>query len=268
MKVDFDLKTADGKTADAMAKAIEARRKELGVTTGNACIALMLNVLKSLKADTRIADEKRSDIRVANADSKYCPSWKRTGGGKARRILRSGKDGCEVKPEKVVWQCGKYHKGEECHAYEVKDIVSDGKSLDYIIVCGGETEARKLAEAFHARKVRQSKGLARFALGLAGQQVYQSGNAEAVAVSDRARQTGLRNVETRVSDSGFATGDVSVEVHDRLDYAAIALHGSVDAAVQRAVAKMLGFLAHRTKDKGLHDSLKATIDELRKGAEA
>ena len=96
MQVDFDLRTADGKTADAMAKAIEARRKELGVTTGNACVALMLNILKTIKADTRLADEKRSKIQIANADAKYCPSWKRTGGGKARRILRSGKDGCEV----------------------------------------------------------------------------------------------------------------------------------------------------------------------------
>ena len=76
MEISFDLRTDRNEKADAMRRILETRSKELGYTTGQSCRALVINVLKPLRADTRVANENApSKITVVESDSRYFPSW-------------------------------------------------------------------------------------------------------------------------------------------------------------------------------------------------
>ena len=266
MNLTFNLVTDRGQTVDAMQKVIEARSRELGFTTKESCIALVINVLKSIRADTRVANPReKGDITVSNADSQYTPSWKRCG-RYARRVLRSGANGCEVKPSKVVWRCPKYRRGEEIHSYEVTDRFGDGKTLRYILVCDGEKSASRHARAFHKAQIMRGRNLARFVLGTAMHMVHSQENPATGEIVKEAKRTGLNSVKASVAERGFNSGNVHVSVSDELEYATNALRhgeGYVNTALQKALNKMTGYINHRLREKGIEETLKIPYEELK-----
>ena len=267
MKLTFNLVTDTGQDVDAMRKVIEARSRELGFTTKESCIALVINVLRSIRADTKAANPReKADISISNADSRYTPSWKRAG-QHSKRVLRCGANGCEVKPSKVVWRCPKYRKGEEIHSYEVTDRIGDGKTLVYILVCEDEKKASQYAKAFHKAQIMRGRNLARFVLGMAMHKVHSQENPATGEIAEEAKRTGLRNVKASVSEQGFNSGNVHVSVSDELEYATCALRhgeGYVNTALQKALNKMTGYINHRLKDKGIGETLKIPYEELKR----
>lgn len=140
MDIKLDLKTSDGRPAEVLSQIIELRRQELGETTKQACVALTIGILKSIRAATTIAKTK-GDIKVTCVDGTYTPSFKRDKGSKGKnvsaRVLRSGQNGPVVTPSKVVWKVGKYVRGESVHAYQVVDKVGPSKTYEYILVVDG-----------------------------------------------------------------------------------------------------------------------------------
>ena len=116
------------------------------------------------------------DISLTLADSKYFPSFKRDKGAKGKnvsqRVLRQGQNGPVVTPKKVVWKLGKYTKKQVAHSYEVQDKISDDKVIEYIIVAETEKKALRFAKQFHRSRVKQYKGLAKVAIGMAMKAVY------------------------------------------------------------------------------------------------
>lgn len=71
---------ADGSPADvAIQNIVAARTKELGETTEQACTALAINILKSIRADTTTA-KLDADIEVEDVTAQYYPSFKREKG--------------------------------------------------------------------------------------------------------------------------------------------------------------------------------------------
>lgn len=75
MDITFDLTTSDGKPVEAFSKIIEARRRELGETTKQSCVALAQTILRALRVQTKTAKENEMDIEVTLADSSYYPSF-------------------------------------------------------------------------------------------------------------------------------------------------------------------------------------------------
>lgn len=140
MDIKLDLKTPDGRPAEVLSQIIELRSRELGETTKQACVALTIGILKSIRAATTVAKTK-GDIKVTCVDDKYTPSFKREKGAKGKnvstRVLRSGQNGPEVSPSKVVWKTGKYVRGEVVHSYQVIDKISPEKTYEYILVISG-----------------------------------------------------------------------------------------------------------------------------------
>lgn len=196
------------------------------------------------------------DVSVKLADDKYWPSFKRDKGSKGKkvseRVLRQGPDGPVVKPDKVVWRLGKYAKGQVAHSYEVEDKVSSDKTIKYIIVCSSEKEALKTARQFHKSRVKRHKSLAKHALSLAMKAIYDKGSASD-NVSKEVKSLAQQNVDAHVRDSGFNRGDVQVHVHDKLNYAALALQNassSVSTAISNAVNKTFGYIKSRVKQNG------------------
>lgn len=87
--ISLDLRAEDGRTIDAMAQIIKTRARELGETTAQACAALAINVLKSIRAVTKVANEKSVNIEIKCVDGQYWPSWRKRG-KYSERVLRAG----------------------------------------------------------------------------------------------------------------------------------------------------------------------------------
>ena len=256
MEINFSLETPDGKPAEALAQIIEARRRELGETTKQSCVAVASNILRSLRAETKVAKESQMEISVKLADDKYYPSFRRDKGSKGKmvsqRVLRQGKNGPVVTPDKVVWRVGKYAKGEVIHSFEVVDKVSDQKEVKYIMVAKSEKDAMKYAKQFHRGRVKRHKYLAKHAIGLAMKAIYDKGGANDNVNKD-VRDIARQNVDTSVRETGFNEGEVNIHIHDKLDYAALALQNgqaSVNIAIQNAVNKIFGLIKQRVKHNG------------------
>ena len=258
----------DGKDVSALSQLLAIRKHELGETTKQSCIALMQNVLRSLRGQTKVADSKQISLKIQLA-SEYIPSWKREAGSKkSRRILRAGLDGPEVNPDKVVWNAGKYVKSEVLHAYTVIDEISTDKQYKYILVSKDYDSAEKYAKKRHESIVKKHKGLAKLAISLAMKELF--GTAVTDKVSGSANQIAQQNYSTKIDEQGFNSGIVEIEAHDKLDYAELALQdgpASVQTAMQNALNKMVGFLEMKLHQKGesIDDSLKIGLQEIVNG---
>lgn len=254
----------------AMQNIIAARTKELGETTENACVALVINILKSLRADSKLASLK-ADISVEDVTGQYTPSFKREKGTKgkniSKRVLRSGKDGSVVNPDKVVWMCGKYHKGEQLHTYKVTDKIAQDVKYEYLMVTEDPKKAQRHATKFHTNKVKRTRGLAKYVLGLAMHKVHNKESIDA-SVTSEAQTIGMQNAEVNVHRQGFNSGSISISVHDKLDYAALALKSGdngVQLAMQRALNSMTAYINKRLDGKGIQDKLAIPFEDMPKG---
>lgn len=237
-EITFDLTDPNGTPAEqAVARIVAMRTKELGETTENTCVALIINILKSLRADSKLASLK-TNITVEDVTGQYYPSFKREKGSKGKnvstRVLRSGgRNGAVVTPDKVMWLCGKYHKGEKLHTYKVTDHIAQDEKFEYLAVAETQKKAEQHAKKFHIAKVKRTRGLAKYVLGLAMHRVHSK---EIVNqnVTNEAQTIGMNNAEVNVQRQGFNSGSISISVHDKLDYAALALK-SGENGVQMAM---------------------------------
>lgn len=50
MELTFNLQTPDGRQAEVLAQVIEARKRELGETTKQSCVALAQTILRAIRA--------------------------------------------------------------------------------------------------------------------------------------------------------------------------------------------------------------------------
>jgi len=165
--------------------------------------------------------------------AQYYPSFKREKGSKGKkismRVLRAGgKDGAVVQPDKVVWACGNYVKGEKLFTFKVTDHISQDKSFSYLMVAKSPKVAESHARKFHRAKVKRTRGLAKYALGIAMNRVHSK---ESVGgkVEAEAKTTAQKEVVVDVRNQGFNSGSISIFVHDRLNYAALALKSGENA---------------------------------------
>ena len=266
IEVKMDMTAGDGRAIDTMHDIIEMRRKELGETSAQACVAMTIGILKSLRAGTKIA-KTSAHISVTNTDDRYTPSWSQQGKGKPMRVLRAGKDGPQVAPEKVVWKVGPYVRGEVVHSYEVIDTIAEDKQVKYIFVTkGSKSEATKYARERHKRWVMKYRGLAKVALGLAMHAVSSKQNPSVGNVSQEAQTLGMKVTSANITDTGIDSGHVNVHVEDNLNYASLALkqgEGYVETAVQRALNSAVGYLNKRLAKRGIEDKLDAPFPEVK-----
>ena len=266
MDINLDLQTSNGAPAQALAAIIEARRRELGETTMQSCIAMAEGILRSLRAQTKIANESKNvKLSVNDVSGQYVAGWKREG-AKSKRVLRLGEHGSTVQSDKVIWKVGKYVKGEVVHVFKVVDSTADPKIDKYLLVTTDEKTAKDYAMERHKKLVLRYKGLARTAISLAMKAVYNKG-AALDNVSNEAAQTAKEVTQVRVNDTGFNSGTASVYVHDGLNYAVAALkdgESSVSQAVNAALRKTMGYIMQKVKSTGgsIDKSLKTTVDEL------
>ena len=260
--VDIDLVSDNGNPIDQeIGKIIAMRTRELNETTQDACVALAINILKSIRANTKLA-KLSGQIDIEDVTSQYTPSWKRMGKGKNVRVLRAGKDGSEINPMKVRWLCGGYSKGEKLYTYKITDNISQDKKREYLIVTKSKGEAKKYANDIHKKYVKRYRGLAKLALGMACHAVSTRQSVGSQPTSQDAQRVAQQMTRASINSSGFNSGVVNVHVEDNLDYAQFALKGTtVDECVDKALRGMVGYLTRKLDGKNLLDNLKTATED-------
>lgn len=257
MDVSFEM-TANGHDVSFLQSIIEARKRELGETTKQAATATAIQILKSLRANTLVADPNKMKLTVKVA-SGFVVGWK-TKGGKRERCLRLGN--AEINSSSYRDIAGKYVKGENLLVYSVIDSVEGAKSKTqrYMVIARSSKDAEHYAKVRHVKRVKQFSGMAKYALTLA--MMKTAGNAKVSQVGNiapKAKNTAAQNVEVRVNETGWNKGEVSIDIHDALDYAAKALkngEGFVTQAIQNASNSIIGMINNKMKRNGsLHEKI-------------
>lgn len=240
-------------------RALDARRRELGETTKQACVAIAVTTLRGVRSRTRLANEKRTRVTAKKDPDLVLAYSKRKGRG-----ILVGRDGNRRPTIRhgVLWADRPTSRDSGLRVYRVTNVVSAerGKKVEWHVVAKSEADAVKAGRAQAAKRIRRRKGLARLALGY--------------CMSDLAVQTGLgaanggngvtgiarRNASATVDERGFSSGEVAVTLSDRLRYASDALQGgrkAVDDALSAALNKTRGLVVTQLKKAGrVEDAIK------------
>ena len=269
--ITYDLKTKDGKDIDAIRNVIALRKKELGETTKQACTAIAINCLKSLRANTRVAKETGIKIDAIDVTSRLTPSWKRQGKFSVR-VFRNGINGQVVRPEidKVQWlvKAGDMVNGVQCRTFLVTDKISNDYHLQIIFVATDKKQAVDAMKQIHKVRVRRYKRLAKYALGIAMHKTHAQQNANDTGITQLVNQTANDNTRVTVTETGFGNGEVNIHIEDNLDYAAEALKNGpsyVDIAMRKALNQITGNIIHKLKQNGneLYNQISVPFPELK-----
>lgn len=118
--------TANGHDVSYLQNIIEARKRELGETTKQAATATAIQVLKSLRADTKVANPRDMNLTVRESKG-FVVGWKTKGKRRSRCVRIGNAKGAEVNSSSVKDIAGLYFKGEIVKVYSVVDIVEGSK---------------------------------------------------------------------------------------------------------------------------------------------
>lgn len=165
--IEYSL-TANGHDVSYLQNVIEARKKELGETSQQAATATAIQVLKSLRANTKVANPKDMNLTVKKSNQ-FFVGWKTKGKRRSRCVRIGSPKGQEINSKSVKDIAGLYIKGEKVTVYSVVDIVEGSKkrSEHYLILAKVEKDAMDFAKKRHINRVKRYSGMARFALTLA-----------------------------------------------------------------------------------------------------
>lgn len=227
--VSISLSCADGKSVEELARLIQLRCKRLGEASADATSAVLINVLKSLRALTMVAKpSKKVDAKVSRL------SGVRVGRRRDRTpCLKQG--GAEWTPNcRVVYLSARVRRPDrDLSAFLVTPEHENVRP--YVVVTDSEASARQFEQNAGAHRKRDYAGLARTALGIAMAKIstYNAPTAEFKRKIADSRLVSVSNLQTK-------DGAV-VEIHDKLGYSALALKGgsaAVDLAMKKAANKI------------------------------
>lgn len=147
--------------ADRLQKALELRKQELNETTKQAASAIAVGTLKSLRADTKVANEKKNRITVKESSHKVVYS------GKTDKWLVVNTLGQPVKLYDKVIILVQPSKGMRAKLFHCENRLSDAKVRKYYVIASRSSDAKKVVKQIVKKAVSFHKGLAKLALGIA-----------------------------------------------------------------------------------------------------
>lgn len=168
--------TYEGKPISVLSSLIAQRQKVLGETIKDATIATAITVLKSLRADTKVAPETAPDGSFRITDTGYAGGWERVG-GKFHRVVRTSfaKGAPKVSGIFPVNNAGQhYEKGEIVRVYKIEPTNGSNMQWDktkhkgcWYVFAKSYDVAREYAVRHMSRRIQRYKGLAKTTLGFA-----------------------------------------------------------------------------------------------------
>lgn len=263
--VTIDATCADGRTLQEFAKLLEARQKYLNETTEDACAAIAIDALKSIRAMTKKATKSSvvKDVSVKRLGSMY-PSYTKQGGTKQFCLRYSGSNRRYEGTAKII-QTDWGSDLKQNQVYQFFYNTDKGK-LEYLIVSPSQSEAIQWAKNFKKKRAMQFAGLARRALTILMMKtttLRDGGDNVSAQVSNKANQQ-TRKVESK--SGGLLNATYSLLLEDNLDYASGAVQGGemgVNLALQKAMNKVTSVINKRCEKLLLFEPLPAPFPSIR-----
>ncbi len=245
--------TFEGKPLSVLSELIAKRGEILGETVSHAVKATAITVLKSLRADTRMAPKRASRKSFRISDTGLVGGWERSG-GKIRRVVRTSgaRNAARVNIRPVNLAGQRYERGENVKVYRIVPVHGEGMLWDksknkgcWYVFAKSEKVARDLAVRLMTRRVGRYRGLAKATLGFAMAAISNNGAAGLNATS--ARSVKAAKAAAKVYEiGGISDGGYKVTISDALDYSGLALRsgpGAVDRALMKAANSIAGRLS-------------------------
>lgn len=234
---------------------VNLRTQELGETTSQSIKAIVISILKALRARTKVAKENKITLKTDDVTGQYLPSFYRQGAktfpcfrdANGNRLLDD-----QFKGVKVIWTA-KGIPTNSLRTFKIVDEISDNKKLTFIVVAPSSKSAIDVVKKRHKARVGKHKGLARLALGLAMKSISQNEQLKDDGSKSNSKIAN-ENVNVNVMESGFNSGRVDILVEDNLDYAQLALkngQASLDESIQSGMNKIVGMMKHKLKKSGM-----------------
>ena len=242
-------------------KLIEKRQHYIrGETTESAVVATAINILTSIKTDTRVAIPKDDYGALIRPRNDMIAGWKTEGA--PHRVVRlnlSKARSHEVKGMRVINLAGQYQRGERVRVFDCvlkypdqKEIVNVPTASEYkrfVVIAKSADEVLAFVKKKLDRHSRTYGGMAKWTVGQAQAKIATSGgkNVANKAVNTKAMKIGNKNWMVNVFGDGWSSGRFTVEVKDALNYAMPALklgRQSFDIALKKAANKTYGIIKH------------------------
>ena len=243
--------TFDGKPLSVLSELIAKRGEILGETVSHAVKATAITVLKSLRADTRIAPRKASQKSFHISDTGFVGSWERKG-GKIRRVVRTSnaRNAAKVSIHPVNLAGQRYEKGESVKVFKIMPTHGErmlwNKTRNrgcWYVFAKSEKVAKDLASRLMTRRINSYRGLAKATLGFAMAAVSNNGSIGLNATSAKSIRAAKMAAKV-VESGGVSDGSYRISITDALDYSALALKSGA-GAVERAMMKAANSIAGR-----------------------
>ena len=192
--------TYEGQPIEVLEKLIEERKALLGETYKDAVTATAITVLRSLRADTKIAKKKVPKSSYTITDTGWYGGWERVG-GKFHRVVRTS---LAYRAPKVpgifpVNNAGRHHeKGEIVKVYKIEPVNDPNMSWDktkhrgcWYVFAKSEKVARAFAERHMSGRIDSYRGLAKSTLGFAMADISTKGTFAAEVKTDKSRTAAM-----------------------------------------------------------------------------
>lgn len=258
MNASVNVSVGDGRTIQEFQKVLSERLKWLGMASENSVAACALDVLRSIRVETRIAKLSSTKIELKQ-ESGMTPSWSTKGKDKAP-CIRQGKVKYVKQPnERIVW-CQMPVYGSKLNVYRW-DYKRGEKTTTYYIVAGSQGEAKMKAKEKVQKRINMYKGLARHAISKLMMKTFATSITDAVnnatgQVADKNTVVVKRNLNN----------EYSIHIEDNLDYALDALksgQSSIDIAMMRAANKITSVINQKCKGLVGFEKLDIPFPEVR-----
>lgn len=153
----------NGRTLEEFAKLLEARQKYLNETTEDACAAIAIDALKSIRAITKKATKSTvvKEVKVNQISSLY-PSFMSEGGGKKFCLRYTGSNERYKGAAKIV-QTDRGVNVKKSKVFQFFNATDKGQ-IEYLIVSPNQSKALKWAKDFKKKWAMVYSGLAKRAL--------------------------------------------------------------------------------------------------------
>lgn len=250
-----------GRTLEQFQRLLQLRTKWLKESSKDATAAIMLDVLRSLRAVTKIANPKKDNIQMKEM-SNWIPSFRFAGG----------------------WRLCARDKGTKKHIDNVRlhstnnDKITNQKIFHYKTFNGKDVyvmahnlnEAMKWARNKAINRAEQHKGLARLALTMLRGFVQTIGpvhHNQPIETKKKVNNSNLISKEENIFES---EGQMRYQLvlSDKLDYASLALKNGaldVDTATKRALNSATKRLEIKCPSLLLFEDLSTPFPEVHRG---
>lgn len=242
MQVVIEGATEDGKTLAQFAELIEKRRQLLNETTEQSVAACSIQLLKSLRAATRVADAKKPySGKPIELQGLYL-SFRSLGKGGKKRIpcVRQRGSNAMIDHSKAPLVI----VSNSVKAKNAKIFIWKRRSGKMYYLAGtnpGQVQA--WVKKTEKKRIRKYRGLAKHALGRLMHKVASTASVQE-NVQSAAETVAEKNTNVQKQSSGFNSGVYSLTLMDELRYAVNALQGGHYGDITMAMQKSMKSITH------------------------